>query len=143
MKKILSFTLCVFMLLSFTGCFESEPTKEINQDYQNTSSEKIIEEEFSLNETAVFEDLKITATEKKETIGKSFFEASEGKIFVGVKFTIENISDEEQHISSLLLFGAYADDIKCDYSFSAVSSFDGGTLDGSIAPGKKWSVGML
>ena len=58
-------------------------------------------------------------------------------VFVGVKFTIENISDEEQSISSLLSFTAYIDDVKCDYSISAATVFNEGTLDGSIAPGKK------
>ena len=51
--------------------------------------------------------------------------------------TIENISDEEQSISSLLSFTAYIDDVKCDYSISAATVFNEGTLDGSIAPGKK------
>lgn len=38
--------------------------------------------------------------------------------------------------SSVLLFEAYADDVKCSYSLSAAMVFDG-TLDGSLAPGKK------
>jgi hypothetical protein len=37
----------------------------------------------------------------------------------------------------LLLFEAYADDVKCDYSFNAVCAFDEGTLDGTAPPGKK------
>ena len=53
------------------------------------------------------------------------------------KFTIENTSNEEQTVSSLLQFTAYVDDVKCNYSFSAVSAFSGGTLDGTIAAGKK------
>ena len=54
-----------------------------------------------------------------------------------MKFTIENISGEDQSISSILLFDAYVDGVKCDYSFSAACSFLDGTLDGTITPGKK------
>ena len=54
-----------------------------------------------------------------------------------MKFTVENISDEDQSVSSLLLFDAYVDSVKCDYSLSGVAAFDEGTLDGTITPGKK------
>ena len=135
MKKILIFLLTVILVLSFAGCgIEDGPKKET---IGTSSVEKVTEEKFLLNETAVFEDLKITATEIKETSGESFFEPEEGNVFVGINFTIENISSETQTISSLLLFEAYADDIKCDYSFTAACAFDNGTLDGELAAGKK------
>ena len=54
-----------------------------------------------------------------------------------MNFEIENISEETQNISSLLLFDAYADDVKCDYSISANVVFGDGTLDGELSPGKK------
>lgn len=37
----------------------------------------------------------------------------------------------------MLLFDTYADDIKCDYSFSANTVFGDGTLDGELSAGKK------
>lgn len=135
MKKFLCCVLSVIMLACCSACVaEDAPTKQTGQ--VGTSSIKK-EEIFGLNDTAAFKTLKFTATEIKESSGKSFFTPEEGNVFVGVKFTIENISDEEQAVSSLLLFEGYVDDVKCDYSFSAVSAFDGGTLDGSLAAGKK------
>ena len=92
---------------------------------------------FALKETAVFDDMKITAEEIKESEGKKYFEPEKGKVFVGVKFTVENTSDEEITVSSLLLFDAYADDIKAEQSFTASTVFTDGNLDGTIAPGKK------
>jgi hypothetical protein len=56
---------------------------------------------------------------------------------VGIKFTVENISDEDVTVSSIALFDAYVDGIKCDYSLSANVAFDEGTLDGQISSGKK------
>ena len=36
-----------------------------------------------------------------------------------------------------MMFEAYIDDIKCDYSISAACVFDEGTLDGSVSAGRK------
>ena len=140
MKKFLCLFLCLLMLCGFTACaVEDTPTKETNsnQEQKATESTEPTDDIFKLNETAVFKSLKVTATEMKSSNGDEFFKPADGKTFVGVKFTIENTSDEAQSISSLLSFTAYADDVKCDYSFNAACAFDEGTLDGDIAAGKK------
>ena len=125
MKKTLILTaLLLCLVFVFCGCTESEPVSESGSSV------------FGLNETASFEDLKFTATEITENTGTQFLAPDEGNVFVGIKFTIENISDEEQSISSLLLFEPYCDDVEVDYSISAASNFDG-NLDGTIAAGKK------
>ena len=137
MKKFLCVTLCLVMLLSLPACVTNDPpTKETNQNHEQQAPEKE-NTTFGLGETASFKDLKFTAMELKESDGDGFFTPAEGNTFVGVKFTIENISDEEQSVSSLLLFEAYADDIKCSYSFNAACAFSEGTLDGDVASGKK------
>lgn len=134
MRKFLVTILVVVMCFPFAACFEDEPTKEQAKEGSVSESQ---EEIYGLNETAVFKDLKFTATEIKETDGTDFFVPEAGNVFIGVKFTVENISDEEQSVSTLMLFEGYADDVKCEYSISAACAFDEGTLDGSIAPGKK------
>ncbi len=137
MKKLLALVLCVVLCLSFVGCAQSGPTKEIADDNSATENTERAETVFGLNETAVFDTLKVTALEMKETNGEEFFEPEAGNKFVGVKFEVENISEEEQTISTLLLFEGYVDDVKCEYSFNAACAFSDGTLDGDIAPGKK------
>ena len=94
---------------------------------------------FSLRETAVFSDIKVTATEIKKSEGESFFSADRGNVFVGVNFTMENTSDKDQALSSLLLFDAYADEIKLSFSMNAsmAMAFSDGTLDGSLPFGRK------
>ena len=135
MKKLLSALLCLLLCFAFSACeVDEEPSKE---KAEVVSSQEIKKETFGLNESAVFKDLKFTATEIKESDGESFFAPATGNTFVGIKFTIENISNEEQSVSTLLLFEGYANDVKCEYSISAAAAFDEGTLDGSIAPGKK------
>lgn len=136
-KKIICLIVCLALCFSLAGCVEDAPTKETGGSESNSSvSDEPKDQVFALNETAVFDDLKITATEVKESKGESFLEPDAGNVFVGVNFTIENISDEEQTVSSLLLFDAYVDDISCDYSFTGATAFKQG-VDGTIAPGKK------
>ncbi len=143
MKKVASLLLILLICIPFTACLviddvtdgqKKEPYKEA---FSAVTEEPKKKETFGLNESAVFENLKITMTEVKETVGDGFFEADKGKIYVGAKFVIENISQENQSVSTWLLFDAYADGVKCETSLSAECVFDEGTLDGTITPGKK------
>lgn len=135
MRKLLCVIMCLFILFSLAACFEEDIPSKDTAGSSQTEDKK--EETFGLNESATFKDLKFTATEIKESEGEDFFTPESGNVFVGVKFEIENISSEEQALSSLLLFEAYADDVKCDYSINAACAFDNGTLDGDLAAGKK------
>lgn len=134
-KRAVAVLLAILLLASLTGCLDSEPGKEAGGTPQGNAGKE--EQTFALNETAVFDTLKITATEIKESKGDTFFSPEDGKVFLGVKFTIENVSDEEQTVSSLLLFDAYADDVSCSISFTASAAFGSETVDGTIAAGKK------
>lgn len=122
------FTVIIFAIFAIASVDDNS-----NQSQPGNAQEKI----YSLNETAELPNIKITANEIKKSKGTEFFKPDEGKIFVGVKFTIENISDKDQTISTILLFDVYADDVKCDYSVSAAVTFSEGTLDGTVSPGKK------
>ena len=145
MKRFLAVFLMLVMTLSFASCVvEDEPVvsgdeqkTEAVEEKQEENQEKKQEEKLGLNSSAEFKTLKFTATEIEESTGNDFFSPADGKIFVGIKFTIENISDEEQCLSSLLMFGSYVDDVKCDFSVNAACVFEEGTLDGVVAPGKK------
>ncbi len=129
MKRILTVLCAACIVFGMTACKVDSKNKSATVANQD--------ETFGLNEAASFKNLKITAIEMSESEGDEFFTPEEGNVFVGVKFEIENISEETQAISSLLLFDAYVNDVKCDYSLSANCIFDGGTLDGSLVPGKK------
>ncbi|MBQ7876691.1 MAG: DUF5067 domain-containing protein [Clostridia bacterium] len=127
MKKLVSIVLSVVLVFAFAGCSGSKVTNEAGEAVS----------EFALNETADFDGLKITAVNMEETKGKDYFTAGEGNVFVGVEFLIENTTEEEVNMSSLLMFEAYADDMSCDYSITGTSAFGGETVDGAVASGKK------
>lgn len=120
-----------------------KPTTETGNGGNNSSSTSSVAPEkkgtFGVGETAEFKTVKITADKMEESTGAQYFEAPEGKIFVGVHFTVENISDEDMTVSSLLLFDTYLGDVKLDISLQALMSFEEGTLDGTVAAGKKLS----
>ena len=148
MRKIFAGILIIALVaVMFSGCVVIETGKsnsgvnkekvESNHTAKETDPTEAADTEFGFDEAAVFDTIKITAMKLEETKGKQYMEAGDGKIFVGVQFTIENISEEEQNISSILLFDAYIDGVKCEYSFMANTAFEEGTLDGAIAPGKK------
>ena len=124
MKRILAMALVLLMLTSvLCGCTEGVEKETVGKEtigsvettpaVQDTT-EAPKKTTFALNETAVFENIKITANEMEQSEGEEFFAPEEGNVFVGVKFTIENTSNEEQNISSMLLFDAYVDGVKCD-----------------------------
>ncbi len=139
MKKILTLLLVMAALCSaLAGCgiVDESPVKETPAGNNATPSGQEKELIFGLNETAAFSNLKFTASELKESNGTDYFTPEDGNVFVGIKFTIENVSDEEQAVSSVLMFEGYVDDVKCDYSFNAAVAFED-TLDGSLAAGKK------
>ncbi len=140
MRELLVALLVICIALSTAAC-TGDSTQPQNESGDTNISDNTVpkdaNEVFGLNDTAAFKNLKVTATKLEESNGSDFFNAESGKAFVGVNFEIENISDETRNISSLLLFDAYADDVKRDYSISANVVFGDGTLDGELSPGKK------
>lgn len=137
MRKLCMGLLACLLCVTMTACTDAPIKEENGQPQTATKTTATKNSTWGLNDTAAFKNLKFTATEIKESDGESLFTPEDGNVFVGVCFTVENISDEEQAVSSILLFEAYVDDIKCDYSFSATCAFGSDSLDGSIAPGKK------
>jgi len=122
------------------GASEKAPQKEKESAAEESGGEGETadngDETFGLNEAAVFDKLKMTALEMKEAQGDEYIKPAEGKVFVGVKFQIENISDEEQNVSSLLLFDAYVDGTKVDMEWMPPGDLSEGSLDGALAAGK-------
>ena len=124
---------------STQGAENKEPSKETAASMNAATQSPVpdSDEKFYLSETAVFENLKITAVKVEESEGDTIFKPEEGKVFVGIKISIENISQEDQIISSILLFDSYEDGVKSSYSASAMIAFSNGTLDGTLSSGKK------
>jgi hypothetical protein len=143
-----SIILC-FAIIAIASTESDEPARDVvtqttapsstveanDSPEENNTAQDFI---FGLNDKAVFRNIAVTATRVETSKGEGFATADEGNIFVGVWFVIENTSNEEQHISTLLLFDSYADYVKLNnFSLGAAMAFSGGTLDGTISPGRR------
>jgi len=92
---------------------------------------------FGVGEKVELNDISVTLVKVSENSGGNYMTPSDGKVFVVCEFDIENNSDEDIAISSIMSFDTYIDDYASSLSLSAMLSTDQPQLDGSIAAGKK------
>lgn len=91
----------------------------------------------TIGQTADWDDIRVTFNSVTQNNGSEWFAPSQGNVFVVCEFTIENNTNYELNISSIMCFDAYVDDYSTSLSITAESSVEKETLDGTIAPGKK------
>lgn len=104
---------------------------------EKTGNEEI-PEFFKTGETVETKLLKASITGIEKPSGNSFNKPADGKEFVLLHLTIENVSTEELNISSILSFSAYVDDESINESLSAQIAKEGeNTVNGTIAADKK------
>lgn len=92
---------------------------------------------FGIGEQVSLKDVIVTLNSVTESNGKQFFEPDEGNVYILCEFTIENNSEKELAVSSLLCFDGYVDDYATSLSITAQTASDKNQLDGTIAAGKK------
>lgn len=119
---------------------DNENKDDANNTSQPTVTEKPAPEDitFTVGETAQLNDINVTFVSVNESKGSDYNKPSDGKIFVLAEFEIENNSDKEISISSMMSFEAYSDSYSTSLSLSAlIEKGDKNQLDGTIAAGKK------
>lgn len=130
---------------------DSKPSQSQQQAGANkgTPSEKPSEEQkvdeqtvFGVGEKAELKDVVVTLNAVTESTGSQFNKPTDGNIFILCEFTIENNSNKELNISSILCFDGYIDDYSASPNFSAQLESDKGQLDGTVASGRKMN-GMV
>lgn len=94
------------------------------------------EASYTVGEPVSLEDIAVTLMDVSESEGGNYMAPGDGKIFVLCEFEIENNSEKDIEVSSMLSFEAYVDDYATGMSLSALTSSDKPQLDGSIAAGK-------
>lgn len=120
-----------------TSSTSSTNTESGEGEESEDDSEKI----YQLDETAEYDDVKITIKDKKISKGNDWAKPAKGKKFLLLKILVENNSEEDIIISSMADFEAYCDDYKLDYSSDALIALSvdksKDILDGTVASGKK------
>lgn len=146
-KKKTMFIVIIAIVVIVVGILssseENEPKKVDNDnvqtaDNQNNTPTDDTNKEFTVGDSVELNGIIVTFNEIIESTGSIFIEPSEGNIFVLPVFTIENNSDKELTMSTLLSFDAYQDGYATSLSLSALMVNDNlEQLDGSIVPNKK------
>ena len=141
---ILIVLIVLIAIISSGGNDEPVMVENSQNDSQATVETVKIEEnkktEFYVGETAQLKGIKGTLVNVSESMGSAYNKPNEGNVFVLGEFEIENTSNSEIGISSMLSFNAYCDDYACTYSLSALlEKGNKNQLDGTIAPGKKFN----
>lgn len=138
----------VIIALIFIGAIaggeDDQPKKVANNNSEankissiSTESETATPEAFGVGDTAEYKGVKVTLNSIKESNGSQFNKPTDGNVFLLVNFTIENNTDTDLAVSSMLSFDAYQDGYSTNMSLSALIEKSGEQLDGTIAPGKK------
>lgn len=127
---------------AISGGEGEKPTKVVSNASESTStpstaSESTPVEAFEVGDTAEYKGVKVTLNSVKESKGSQFNKPTEGNVYLLVDFTIENGTNEDLVVSSMLSFDAYQDGYSTNLSLSALIEKTGEQLDGTIAPGKK------
>jgi len=131
-----------------SGGEEDTPQKVAEEVTQTTSNtEEVVtvdestEEFFYMGDVVETNKVRAIITGAERSIGSELNRPTDGYEFILVNMTIENISDEEINVSSMLSFDAYVDDVALNEDLMAQVEA-GKTMNGTIAPGKKL-VGTL
>lgn len=94
-------------------------------------------ETFTVGDSVSLNDIAVTLVDISENTGGNYMKPSDGKVFILCEFDIENNSDKDIAVSSILSFEAYVDHYATSMNLSAMLSSDKPQLDGPIAAGKK------
>lgn len=135
-KKIWFWVLVVIIIAAIGGSGSNKP-KLVSEDKSVVTKEEKSRktEVFNIGDTIELDKFKITVNEVKTTNGSDFIKPQEGNEFLYVDATVENISDKEQTVSSVLMFKVVDKDGRA--MKQTIVENANGQLDGTIGPGRK------
>lgn len=115
---------------------DNEPKKvgEVDAPEKQQEEQKT---EFYVGNVVSLNNIEVTFVSCTESNGKQYLEPEDGNVFLICEFSIDNKSEKDIAVSSLVSFEAYVDDYSTTLSLTGTVSTDKQQLDGSIAAGKK------
>lgn len=137
-KWLIIIAVIVVIIIAAVGVSggSKESSGKINSGSESSSAES--SKEYTVGEYVEKNDVKVSFISIKNKNGSDFFQPKSGNTFVYAEFEIENKSDKELSISSVMCFDAYFDGYSASTSISALSADDSvSSIDGTVGPGKK------
>lgn len=133
---ILIFGIIIIIAAISGGGDEPEKVGENNVS-ETVASTKSNNETFGVGDIVALNDVNVTLVDVSENNGGNYMVPADGKVFVVCEFEIENKSDKDIAVSSIMSFEAYIDDYSTGMNLSAMLSTEKTQLDGTVAAGKK------
>lgn len=140
--KILTVLIVLIILGAIGGAAGSNSPKKVGENKSATTSTQKSESKpktqtFKIGDVVQLKDYKVTVNKVRTGNGAEGMEPEQGKQYFYVDCTIENTSDKEKDISSVLMFKVQdSDGRSCDQS---IPGDQNGQLDGKVSPGQKLS----
>ena len=117
---------------SVDGAKNNKSVDEVN------NAKKVKNKFYGIGETAETDKVRGIISSIEKVKRNKFNKPDEGKEFVLLNITIENISNSDILIGSMFNFTAYVDDVAVNESLSAQIAKKGiNAVNGTVAPGKK------
>lgn len=116
---------------------DSTPTKQQTTQNSKDNSKEQEKTTFGIGEQVNLNDVIVTMNNVTESSGSQFNKPSDGNTFILCEFSIENNSEKDLGISSIMCFEAYVDDYSTSMNLSALLESEKSQLDGTVASGKK------
>lgn len=123
-----------------SSAIESSQVDSSKPSSEAPSSSEEKKEYFDVGETAESGGVKMTLMSITESTGSKYIKPNDGYVFLQCNFEIDNNSDKDLSISSILCFETYVDGYSTSQSITGLLNGDGGKvdqLDGSVAASKK------
>lgn len=122
----------------------SQPAASSPSETDAASQEAQTETTYGVGDTAESDGVEVTLVSAEENTGADYITPADGSVFVALEFEIVNNSQQDISVSSLASFEAYCDDYSVSQSLTGATLYDDkGTLDGSVAAGKRLSGAIV
>jgi hypothetical protein len=130
-KISLLLALCIMFTIILCGCGETTEPKKATTEPTETKQQQT----FKIGERVEMGELVITVNSVNDSQGSEFIKPAAGHVYKITDCTIENLSDESQGISSLMMF-KMADSEGYNYN-TTITDSSKPSLDGELGPGRK------
>ena len=140
-KKWWFWLLAVIIIGGIAGSSGKDNPKKVgetNAKVEDKKTESNKPKIFKVGDIVELKDFKVTVNKVYTVNGDEFTQPEEGNEFIAVDCTVENISNEEQTVSSLAMFKVVDKDGRaCEYAIIGQTAAKAGQMDGQLAPGRK------
>lgn len=127
----------IIILAAIGGGGGSSPEKVGEVEKKQDTPQK--QTEFYVGDVVAVNDIEVSFISCEESYGSGFLTPDAGNVYLVCEFEVNNKSNKDINVSSILCFEAYVDDYATNMSIYAGSETDKGSLDGTVAAGKRLS----